>query len=87
MQETQVQSLIQEDPTCLGVTEPVSHNYWVCALEPRGRSYQACVPGAHALQQEKTLQWEACAARLESSPRLLKLEKSPGCNEDQFSQK
>ena len=27
MQETQVQSLIQEDPTSLGTTKPVCHNY------------------------------------------------------------
>ena len=31
MQETQVQSLVREDPTCH--TKPVSHNYQACALE------------------------------------------------------
>ena len=27
MQGTRVQSLVQEDPTCHGATEPVRHNY------------------------------------------------------------
>ena len=27
MQETQVQALVQEDPTCRGATKPVCHNY------------------------------------------------------------
>ena len=27
VQETRVQSLIQEDPTCHRATKPVSHNY------------------------------------------------------------
>ena len=35
MQETQVGSLMGEDPTCLGATNPVGPNYEVCALEPR----------------------------------------------------
>ena len=35
MQETQVGSLIREDPTCHGATKPVCHNSWACALEPR----------------------------------------------------
>ena len=38
MQETLVQFLIQEDPICLGATEPGHHNYWVCALEPGNRN-------------------------------------------------
>ena len=32
MQEAQVQSLVQEDPTCHGATKPVNHNYRPCAL-------------------------------------------------------
>ena len=27
----QVRSLVLEDPTCLGATEPMSHNYWACS--------------------------------------------------------
>ena len=41
MQETQVWPLIWEDPTCLGATKPVRHNYWACALEPRSHSYRS----------------------------------------------
>ena len=35
MQETQVWSLVREDPTCRGATKPVGHNYWACARESR----------------------------------------------------
>ena len=33
MQGTQVQALVQEDPTCRGAAKPVRHNYWACALQ------------------------------------------------------
>ena len=36
MQETRVQSLVQEDPTCHQATKPVCRNYWACALGPGG---------------------------------------------------
>ena len=62
-------SLVWEDPTCLGATRPVSHNYW------------ACMSGAHASPQERPLQWEACALQLESSPCSLQLEKA--CTQQQ----
>ena len=32
-------SLVLEDPTCLGVTKLVHHNYRPSALEPRNRNY------------------------------------------------
>ena len=35
LQKTWVQSLVWEDPTCLGATKPMCPNYWACALEPR----------------------------------------------------
>ena len=38
-QETQVWSLVQEDPTCRRATKPMYHNYWACALEPTGLNY------------------------------------------------
>ena len=41
MQVTWVQSLVWEDPTCLGATKPVSHNCWACALGPRNGNYWA----------------------------------------------
>ena len=28
MQETRVQALVWEDPTCRGATKPLHHNYW-----------------------------------------------------------
>ena len=69
MQETQVQSLVQEDPTCQEATNPVHHNYWAWALEPGSWNYWAqelqlpkpTCPKAHAPQQEKPPQWEAWA--------------------------
>ena len=33
MQETRVQPLIWEDPTCLGAAKAVCHSYWACALQ------------------------------------------------------
>jgi len=39
MQGTQVQSLIQEDPTRHGATVSVYHNYWACVLEPGSRNF------------------------------------------------
>ena len=38
-QETQVQSLVREDPTCCRATKPAHHNYWACALEPTSHNY------------------------------------------------
>ena len=49
----QVGSLIQEDPTCLEATTPVSHNYLACALEP----------GAHAPWSPWPAAREATATR------------------------
>ena len=45
-QGTWVQSLAREDPTCLGVTNPMCHNYW--AWVPR-----ACVYNKRSLCNEK----------------------------------
>ena len=41
IQETQVQTLIWEDPACWGTTKPVSHNCWACepAPEPGSNTY------------------------------------------------
>ena len=70
MQETLVQSLVQEDPICHGATKSVRHNYWASALEPGNCRYwahepqllkstcpRACAP------QEKPPQWEARALK------------------------
>ena len=73
MQGTQVQALVQEDPTCRRAAKPMCHNYWACALEPASHNYWARVPQllspcaatteartprAHAPQQEKPPQGE-----------------------------
>ena len=39
VQGTQVQALVQEDPTCCGATKPVRHNYSACALEHASHNY------------------------------------------------
>ena len=60
----------------VGVTKPVCHNYWACALEPVSCNCWAHVlqllkpmcSRAHAPQQEKPPQWEAYALKLEKSP-------------------
>ena len=33
MQGTWVRSLVWEDPTCLGATKPMHHNYWAFELQ------------------------------------------------------
>ena len=63
-----VQSLMQEDPTCLRAAKHMWHNCWAWALS-RARA-------------DMPPQWEACAPQLESSPYLPQLEKSPQSNED-----
>ena len=70
MQETQVRSLVQEDPTCCGATKQVDHNYWACAPEPEGRNCWA-----HKLQLLKPQCPRVCAQpekpQPESSPHPL----------------
>ena len=44
---------------------PCSTTIKACGLESRNHNYQILRPGARALQQEKPLQREACALRLE----------------------
>ena len=72
MQETQVRSLVQEDPTCCGATKPVHHDCWACALEPGNCNYWAMGYNRWSLHIE-----ELC-----SSTR-----KSMHCNEDQAQAK
>ena len=65
MQGTRVQSLVWEDPTYLGATKPMCHNYQAQALKPvlhnkRSRRNQKpahheeeYTPNPHQLQQRK----------------------------------
>ena len=65
---SQIQSLLQEDPTCHSAAKPVYHSYCASAPEPVSCHYWGpCAPRAHTLQQEKPPQWEACALQLKSS--------------------
>ena len=64
MQVTEVWSLIREDPRAL----------W--QLSQYATTTKARVLWAHALQQEKQLQWKVSAPPWESNHRLLKLEKA-----------
>ena len=80
MQETWVQFLVQEDPTCCGATKLVHHDYVACAPEPGNHNYWAhllqLLKSAHsktfALQHKKPPQWKAHAPQLKSSPCVLK---------------
>ena len=95
MQETQIWSLAQEDPTCHIATKLVGHNYRACALEPGIWSCWAYVPqllkrvcpGVQALQQEKTLKWEARTQQPESGPHSPQLEKVLAATKTQQSHK
>ena len=76
MQGTWVRALVWEDPTCCGATKLVYHNYWACTLEPVSHNYwslcatttEAHAPRARAPQEEKSLQWEACAPQWRVAP-------------------
>ena len=76
MQETWVQSLVQEDSK--DVTKPMYHNCWGHALEPKGQNFWAqgaAATEAGAPQGERPPQWEACTPHLESSTHSSKLRK------------
>ena len=72
MQETQVWSLVRQDPTCHGATKPRRHKHWACAWEPGSTATEARRPWSLCSQQEKPLQWEACALQLEWPPLTIR---------------
>ena len=53
MQETQVRSLIQEDPTCLKATKPVNQNHYICSGARKPKLLKPTHPWAHAPQRER----------------------------------
>ena len=67
VQETQVRSLVQEDPTCVGTTKPMRRNRWPCALEPGSQNCWARAPAA----QELPLCPNLCNPRRCSQPASL----------------
>ena len=57
MQGTQVQSQVQEDPTCHGAAKPMHHNYGAYNLEPvlcNKRSHRNEKPTHHDEEQPST---------------------------------
>ena len=95
LQGWQVGSLVRVDPIWLGAMDPMHHDYWSCGLNPGRWEYWApnpqilkpTTPRAHGPQQEKPLQWEACALQLESSPCSLLVEKAHTTTKAQDHQK
>ena len=72
MQGTRVWALVREDPTCRGATQPVSHNYWACALEPASHNYRA-----YGLQLLKPTRSRACVLQLLSPHAYSPCNKKP----------
>ena len=66
-QETWAWSLMQEDPTGHGATNPVSHNYWASVLQssgatatqPTGRNYWGLCALESELSNKRSHKWEA----------------------------
>ena len=85
MKETQLQSLVQENPTCRVAAEPGT-----TAVEPvlQGlgahvpQLLQSAHPRARAPKQEKTSRWETHSPQLELSPCGPQLEKKMHSNKD-----
>ena len=67
-----VQSLALEDSTCHRVTKPRRYNYRACKQQLLNPAHSR----ARAPQQEKPLQWEAQAPKLESILHLPQLGKA-----------
>ena len=57
MQETWVQSLVQEDPSCYGATKLLCYNYWACAPESGKHNYWVHMP---QLLRPQALEHELC---------------------------
>ena len=82
MQQTLVQSLIQEDPTCPGAAKPVGHNNWACDLDPRNHNYWSPCALKPVLCNTRSHCSEKPVHCTERSPCSPQLEKSPRSNED-----
>ena len=74
MQETQVWSLMQEDPTCPEQLNPCATTTESVLWSQGAVNTETHVPRT---QQEKPWQWEAPAPQLECSPHSSQLDKSP----------
>ena len=75
MQGTWVWSLVLEDPTFWGATDPVGHNYWALTLEPTSCSYWSpCAWSLCSATREASAVRSLCTAT-ESRPHSPQLEK------------
>ena len=75
--EDTVRSLIQEDPTGLGATKRMRHNYGACGLEPRSHSYRSLQTLQPMLHNKRRHRNEKPEHRNEEQRCCLQLEKSP----------
>ena len=82
MQKTQVRSLVQEDPSCLGVTKPVCHIYWAHVLqlpkpmhlEPKlQRNHCNEKPLLAATREKPAQQWRLSTAKSKYIHKILKM--------------
>ena len=81
MQETRVQALAWEDPTCHWATKAVCHNYWACALEPASHNYWARVLQLlKPVRQEPVLRKPPLATTRESPRTATKTQRSQKIN-------
>lgn len=79
-------------PHAMGAAKPRHHNSWAYAQTMSHNSWahvpqllKPVCPKASSLQQEKPLQWEACAVQWRVPP-LMQLEESQCSNEVQYCQ-
>ena len=72
MQETQVQSLVQEDPTCQETTKLMHHNHWARTLQqdksPQRDPVHRNEEQPHLLQPEKAV----CSNEDSAQPKVNK---------------
>ena len=79
MQETQVQSLVQEDPTGCGATKPMYHHHRASVLET---GTATATEPTRALETCGATAKEAQALQLECSPCSAQLEEGPCIGKD-----
>ena len=88
MQGTQVRSLVQEDPTCLGATKPVNHSYWARDLEStRWNNWHPCTYSSCYATRKATTMRSLSTATTEQLPLAATRESLCTATKTQRSQK
>ena len=82
MQETWAQSLVEEDPTRCGATEPKRHNYSACTLQPGNHNCWSLHAPEPVLCNKRPLQWEAWTLQQRGAPACHQLHKHLCSKED-----